>query len=163
MFFFLPLEFFWSYPLTHFENQPWHCTQKKKKTNKLQDAQMLSSRTVAYICHCRKKKDGKEKLRRRRLYSWQSWKRRVFLSGTGCTSHAGVRDAALPGCSGPALTPAVEPRGTFTTDLASGFQRGDGRPLRSVSTVPSSFWITSPHPPFRPLKTSNRPVLKINK
>lgn len=57
-------------------------------------------------------------------------------------------DAILPACSGSfrhslVLTSTVEPRGTFTTDLASHFQCSNGRPLVSVSTVPSSFQITS--------------------
>lgn len=64
-------------------------------------------------------------------------------------------DAILPACSGSfrhslVLTSTAEPRGTFTTDLASHFQCSDGRPLVSVSTVPSSFQITSPYPPPPP-------------
>lgn len=58
------------------------------------------------------------------------------------------RDAATAVCSGwfggsLALTSTAEPWGTFTTDLASHFQCCSGRPLRSVSAVPSSFHITS--------------------
>lgn len=78
-------------------------------------------------------------------------------------------DAILPACSGSfrhslALTSTAEPRGTFTTDLASHFQCSNGRPLLSVSTVPSSFQITSPHSPPPPLPISlNLPLFKKKK
>lgn len=55
-----------------------------------------------------------------------------------------VCDAVLPSGSRTfhhslVLTSTAEPRGTFTTDLASHFQCSNGRPLLSVSTAPSSF------------------------
>lgn len=74
----------------------------------------------------------------------------LCLFGFGClwSSVVTQRDAATAVCSGwfggsLALTSTAEPWGTFTTDLASHFQCCSGRPLRSVSAVPSSFHITS--------------------
>lgn len=73
----------------------------------------------------------------------------AFASGCLWPSVVTRGDAATAVCSGwfggsLALTSTAEPWGTFTTDLASHFQCCSGRPLRSVSAVPSSFHITSP-------------------
>lgn len=71
-----------------------------------------------------------------------------FVFGCLWSSAVTQRDAATAVCSGwfggsLALTSTAEPWATFTTDLASHFQCCSGRPLRSVSAVPSSFHITS--------------------
>lgn len=77
----------------------------------------------------------------RHEYLLDFWRRRVCI----CAGVFVVKcDATLLVCSGSfhhslVLTSTAEPWGTFTTDLASHFQCCSGRPLLSVSAVPSSF------------------------
>lgn len=67
------------------------------------------------------------------------------MDNTFCLRGCVVIPLACPGsfCPSLVLTSTAEPSGTITTDLASHFQRRDGRPLLSVRALPSSAWITS--------------------
>jgi len=72
--------------------------------------------------------------------------------GIGYTSRANVCDAILPGSSRSfhhslVLTSTVEPRGNFTTDLASHSQGSNGRPLLSVKHSALVFQDHISYPP----------------
>lgn len=75
------------------------------------------------------------------------------LDNTFCLRGCVVIPLACPGsfCPSLVLTSTAKPSGTITTDLASHFQRRDGRPLLSVRALPSSAWITSLPPPPLPV------------
>lgn len=72
------------------------------------------------------------------------------MDDTFCLRVCAVILLACPGsfCHSLVLTSTAEPSGTITTDLASHFQRRNGRPLLSVRAVPSSARITSLPPPL---------------